>query len=307
MKSPGDRPSLPWPSFGETELVARLTMDQPEFLVLWESLWRQLPPRVYDEAAYANGIGYPWARPEGSYVLVDGSGELLSEMDRHGRQATIDRFTSTGSGRSPILAIGANASPQGLWRKFGHFTEGEDRTLLALTGRLHDFDVVATAELALYGALPATLAPSPGTAVEAATIWVTRNQLTQLAWAEIPYRLGRIRSRFAVEAALADHEIADADEVLAFVNRFGAFCPKGEPLALASIPAVDREFDALTQVELLDLSARMTFGEEHTAEALVRAVYENPQETLHPVNEILHANSIQFESKSWTPFGTTDP
>ncbi|MBK8294854.1 MAG: hypothetical protein IPK93_08855 [Solirubrobacterales bacterium] len=250
--------------------------------------------------------GYPWARPLGSFVLTEGEGELLAGMDQEEQHQVIDRFSSSGSERSPILAIGANASPDGLWIKFGHFPDAEDRTLLALTGHLHDFDIAATAELAPYGALPATLVPSPGTAVEAATLWVTDNQLTQLAWAEIPYFLGRIRTRFLVEAPLAEHGIADADELLAFVSRIGAFCPGGDPLALAAIPAVNRQAEAMPQVELLDLVSTMTFGEGHTAETLLRGLFEDPAETQPPVSKMLDAHAIHFDSEQWTPFGAEE-
>ena len=73
----------------------------------------------------------------------------------------------------------------------------------------------------MYGSMPATLFPSPGTAVGATVLWVTPTQFTQLAWSEITYRLGRLRARFDVE------ESADGfEEVLVFVSRFGTFCPR---------------------------------------------------------------------------------
>ena len=56
---------------------------------------------------------------------------------------------------------------------------GEDRAVLALAGRLWDFDVGAAAQPALYGSMPATLFPSPGTAVGTTLLWVTPAQFTE--------------------------------------------------------------------------------------------------------------------------------
>ena len=104
--------------------------------------------------------------------------------------------------------------------------------MLALTGRLREFDVGVAAQPTMYGSLPATLFPSPGTAVSATILWVTPAQFTQLTWSEFTYRLGRLRTRFEVEETGAGF-----DQVLVFVSRFGAFCPDGEPVALAAMPA----------------------------------------------------------------------
>jgi hypothetical protein len=201
-----------------------------------------------------------------------------------------------------MLAIGSNCSPEGLWRKFGHFEAPDDRTLLALAGEIHDFDIGATAELALYGALPATIFPSPGTRVSAMAVWLTDAQLTQLAWAEIPYWIGRLETRFEFEPAIAETGWWGLDRGLVFVNRFGAFGPDGHPLALAAIPAEDRTVPALSQVELLELAAELTYGQGVGAEELVRRAFEHPERTGPDVTRIMRSNSIPFESDRWTPF-----
>ncbi len=100
--------------------------------------------------------------------------------------------------------------------------------MLVLAGELHDLDVVASAALAAYGErMPATLAASPGTRAWAALLLVTATQLTTLTWGEMPYRLGRLRGApFTVEEGV---EPFDIPSPLAFVSRWGAFAPDGDP------------------------------------------------------------------------------
>ena len=293
-----------WPDFGEPELVDRLLLPQPEFHELWLNMTSQMPVREFNPEVFALGTGYPWPRPDGSFVLSEGEGRLLADLDPETRAALIEEFTRPGSGRTPMLAIGSNCSPEGLWRKFGHFEDPADRTLLAVAGKIHDFDIAATAELALYGALPATIFPSPGTRVSAMAVWLTDVQLTQLAWAEIPYWIGRLDTRFEFEPAIAETGRRGFDRALVFVNRFGAFAPEGHPLALAAIPAEHRTVPALGQVELLELTARLTYGPGVGAEELVRRSCERPKRTGLEVTRIMRSNSIPFESDRWTPFKT---
>lgn len=184
-----------------------------------------------------------------------------------------------------------------LERKFAHFTEKANRGVLVLAGRLHDFDVGVAPQPTMYGSMPATLFPSPGTAVSAAILWVTPAQFTQLTWSEITYRLGRLRTRFE-----GDEGKAGSDEVFAFVSRFGAFCVNGAPVALAAIPAAERTADALTQEQLLDVVAELAIEPGASAETLVRAIFEDAAGINLKIAATVHRESLRFESERWTPF-----
>lgn len=291
-----------WPEFADPDLVARFLLEEEAFHDLWVRIAAQMPPREFTRATFELATAYPWARPSGSFALSEGEGKLLSELDPARREEMIGRFTGPGSGRTPMLAIGSNASPEGLWRKFAHFDDPADRTLLAVSGRLHDFDVGASAELALYGSLPATLFPSPGTVVDTWAVWLTDNQLTQLAWAEIPYWLGRLDSRFEAEELMTEFGLVGFESSLVFVNRFGSFAPHGRPFALAAIPASRRRARAMDQIGLLRLTAELAFGSGSSPEDLVRRAFEDPAETGARVAGIMRSNSIPFESDRWTPF-----
>ena len=287
-----------WPPIEEPELLERLALDDAGFERYLRTLLARLPAREFEPALLARALGYPWARPPGSYLLDDEGAGLLAALEPAARERALAEFSDPESGRLPLLAIGSNAAPEVLAAKFAHFEAPADRALLALSGRLHDFDVGAAAQPALYGSLPATLFPSPGTAVATTLLWVTPAQFTQLTWSELSYRLGRLRTRFT-----ADEVEAELDQVLVFVSRFGNFCVDGRPVALAAVPAQGRTAPALTQEQLLDAVAARTLGPGTDAEALLRAVCEDLAGLVPKLAAGVHREALRFESERWTPFG----
>jgi hypothetical protein len=286
-----------WPPIAEPELLRRLTMDDAEFDEFFQGLVERLPARTHDEVTFARAIAYPWARPAGSFLLSGGETSMLAHLGAGERDDALARFLAPDCGRLPVLAIGSNGAPETVERKFAHFERAEDRSLLAVTGHLHDFDVGVAAQPSLYGSMAATPFPSPGTATRASLLWVTPAQFTQLAWSELTYRLGRLRTRFE-----ADDDLPDRDEVLVFVSRFGAFCPDGEPVALAAVPARGRVASELSQEQSLDAAARLALGPEASAEDLVRAIFEDPSALVPKLVETVNRASLPFASERWTPF-----
>jgi hypothetical protein len=286
-----------WPPISEPELLARLALPDEEFKQWVADLARSLPAREYEPAILERALGYPWERPAGSYEWVDGSVRPLAGLPEPEREDLIGRYAAGAGPRLPLLAIGSNAAPAVLARKFGHFPEGEERAVLALSGHLHGFDVGAAAQPTIYGSMPATVFESPGTAVAAALLWVTPAQFTQLTWSELTYRLGRLHTRFEV----ADAEIA-FDDVLVFASRFGTFSLDGEPAALAAVPARDRTAPAYSQRQLLDSAARLALGPDADAEALVRAIWEDLSGLLPRVAATVRRQSIPLRSERWVPF-----
>ncbi len=286
-----------WPLISEPELLDRLAMDERQFEEFLQTLAAALPPRPYEIADLERAVGYPWARPAGSYRLTSAGVEALEDLTAAERERAIAQFTSETSARLPLIAIGSNGAPETLERKFAHFPGESDREVLALTGRLHDFDVGAAAQPALYGSMPATLFASPGTEVCATVLWVTPNQFTQLAWSELSYRLGKLRTRFDV-----DEGGSSFDEVLVFVSRFGTFCVDGRPVALAAVPASGRTAAALTQEQLLDAAAVLALGPGANAETLVRAIFEDMSKVVPKIAATVRKASMPFASERWTPF-----
>jgi hypothetical protein len=252
-----------WPAITDEKLLGRLGLDDAAYLEYLTAFVEVLGEREWDPAMLTRAYGYPWERPVGSFVLRGGEVTALSSLDASERAELVARYTRH---RFPIVAIGSNGSPVALRTKFGHLAEPEDRDVLVLTGKLHDLDVGAIPTVTLYGSMPAALFESPGTAAHLSVVWLTTTQVTLLTWAEIGYRLGRIEgTRFEV-----DGDDADVPSVLAYVARLGAFCPNGDPVALAAVPATGRTARARTQEELLGSVAPQLLEDGASAEDLVR-------------------------------------
>jgi hypothetical protein len=287
-----------WPPIDEPVLLRRLALTDAEFAAHLLELAAQMGPREHTAKAYARALGYPWERPARSYLLAGGEVTLLQELDAAQQADVLTAHTGPASARLPLLAFGSNAAPATLRLKFGHFEAGPDRDVLVLAGALHGFDVGAAAHPTLYGALPATLFESPGTAVRAALLWVTPAQFVQLTWSELTYRLGRLDGvRFA-----ADEDGADATGVLAYVSRLGTFCPDGQPAALAAIPATGRTAPALTQEQLLDAAAGLAFGPGATAERVVRGMFEDAAGFIRDIGPAIRAAGRPFAAPAFRPY-----
>lgn len=310
-----------WPPISEPELLARLALPDEEFKELVAELARSLPAREFEPAALERALGYPWERPAGSYEWRDGEVRALADLPEAGREELIKRYMAGEQARLPLLSIGSNAAPEVLERKFGHFPAGEERAVLVLAGHLHEFDIGAAAQPTIYGSMPATVFESPGTAVAAMVLWVTPAQFTQLTWSEVTYYLGRLHTRFEVADVHSAAEVAGPmgseiwprsshlsfDDVLVFVSRFGTFQVDREPAALAAVSARGRSAPEYTQQQLLDHAARLALGEGASAEALVRAIHEEPQAALAKLAATVRRQSIPLRSPRWVPFEPERP
>ena len=222
----------------DAELLERQLMPDEEFVEHFFELISHFPAREWTRASFEHGLRYPWNRPGRSYLLRDDRTSLLHELDNDQRAAVLERHLRSSPPRVPLLGFGSNVAPKNLTIKLAHHEDPEDREVLVLAGELQDLDVVASASVTAYGAMPATLAASPGTSVSAAVLLVTATQLTTLTWGEMPYRVGRLAgASFTVEDGVDGVAI---DSPLAFVSRWGAFAPDGVPAPLAAIPARDR-------------------------------------------------------------------
>lgn len=290
-----------WPAIDAPELRARLALDDAGIDAYLAGYIAHLGTRACDATAVRRAFDYPWSRPERSYLLTDGAVEVLDELAPARRDDVVAALAHEDGGRIPLLAIGSNGAPGALRSKFAHFTDAADRTVLVLAGYLHDFDVGVSPRPAAYGALPATIFPSPGTRMRCAVLWVTPAQFTQLTWSEVSYALGRLETRFT-----GDDPGFDRDDVLVFVSRFGSLCVDGEPAALAAIPAEARTARALTQEQLLDHAAALVLGGGARAEDLVRTVFADMAAAAPLASAALDTARRPFASERWTPYPTDE-
>ncbi|HWC47736.1 MAG TPA: hypothetical protein VG448_02520 [Solirubrobacterales bacterium] len=163
-------------------------------------------------------LTYPYAAPDRSYLYREGLAEELPEgFDRRGR--------------SPLLSYGANAAPEALALKLAALP-GEP--LPVERSELHGFDVVYSAHVSPYGAVPATIIESPGTVAPVFVLHPTAEQHALLTATELNYDLVQI------------------GEAQAYRSKHGCLELDGSPIALAAVRSQGRTLPELDQPAVLE-------------------------------------------------------
>jgi hypothetical protein len=162
---------------------------------------QRYPLAAGDEEIVARALAYPYVPPHESYVLGD---------------PVLD-------GRHRVLAYGANGSPEVLRRKLG-----PDVELAVQAQTLHGFELVYSAHISAYGAIPATIHAVPGAAIPVFVLLLDDHQLVRLAETEFNYSIQRL-----------------GGDLIAFVSRHGTLGLTGEPIRLAD--RGQRELQALVR------------------------------------------------------------
>lgn len=169
-------------------------------------------------AILARALDYPYATPEASYLYLDGAAHELPE---------------TGPdlvGRLTLLAYGANAAPEALGRKLAPLPGIE---MPVLQFELEDFDIVYSAHVSPYGAVPATLVESPGTVAPVFVAHPTAEQLALLTASEPNYDLVEVGGFAAYRSKHGCLEIDGSAVALAAVRSSGRTLPElDEPTVL---------------------------------------------------------------------------
>jgi hypothetical protein len=206
-------------------------------------------------------LQYPFEVPGHSFVWsAEGVDPLLGSVP----------MDQVSAGRHPVLAIGSNASPAQLTRKFGdpRFTDpaSPEGSIPVLAATVEGVDVVYGAHVAPYGSLPATLVDTPGTRAQVFITWVTELQWQRLNETE---GLGHAYQLRPVDAVRCHGE--DVGAALAYVTVGGACVLGGSPLGLASIHAPGSRWPRGTQRQAWDLLAA-DMGCDVDGEALLQRV-----------------------------------
>lgn len=187
----------------------------------------------HPHAILARAARYPYEVPLRSFVQTGARTAELSRLDeldlRH---------------RTAVLAHGANASPEVLTRKLAALPAVP---LPVLRAELDDFDVVYSAHISPYGAVPSTLQRSPGTTVPVFVAYPTPEQLTLLTATEPNYELRdlgelTLRTEFGERSA----------RPRTYLSRHGCLALEDSEVALAMIEAAGRRFPSMGEVEVLE-------------------------------------------------------
>jgi len=155
--------------------------------------------------------------------------------------------------RAPLLAYGSNAAPQVLARKLALSHD----PVLVIPATLHGFDVVYSAHISPYGAIPATLQRSPGTAVEVHVIYMTEDQIELITATEPNYEPVSLTD---IECKLEEGEAHT--ELTAYVSRHGCLLLADAEAALAAVPATGRTLPEMTEPEALERVRALTAPDE---------------------------------------------
>jgi hypothetical protein len=169
-------------------------------------------------AILKRALEYPYATPDRSYLYLDGEAHELPEGPDL-------------AGRTPLLSYGANSAPEALARKLAALPGVE---MPVVQSRLDGFDVVYSAHVSPYGAVPATLHESPGTTAPVFVLHPTAEQ------------------RALLTASEPNYDLVEVDGIAAFRSKHGCLHLNGSPVALTAVRSEGRTFPELDEPALLD-------------------------------------------------------
>lgn len=176
-------------------------------------------------------MGYPYPTPSRPFVQL-GHGTLdPAEVDLDWRE------------RLPMLAYGSNAAPTALAHKLAL----SDDPVLVVPAWLHDFDVVYSAHISPYGAVPATLQRSPGTVARVHVVHVTLEQLTLVSATEPNYEPTTLET---VDCRL-DGDV-QLTQLSAYISRHGCLLIDDSEVALSAVRSTGRVFSELSEPQVLE-------------------------------------------------------
>jgi hypothetical protein len=176
-------------------------------------------------------LGYPYGAPSGPFIQLGHQTLEPAELE-------IDREE-----RTPVLAYGSNAAPRVLSRKLAL----SDQPVLVVPARLREFDVVYSAHISPYGAVPATLQRSPGTEVRVHVIYMTDAQIGVISATEPNYEPQLLDG---IECRLEDGEVLS--ELSAYISRHGCLLLDGSEVALAAVSATGRTLAAMSEPDVME-------------------------------------------------------
>jgi hypothetical protein len=180
----------------------------------------------------ARAAAYPYETPLRSFVQL---GTRIADWSA--REGDL-------SDRRPLLSYGANAAPMVLARKLAALPEVP---LPVLRAELHGFDVVFSAHISPYGAVPSTLQRSPGTTAPVFVAYPTPAQEELLSATEPNYELCEL-----TDVALIREDGVELRAADAYVSRHGCLALDGSEVALAAVESAARRFPALGEIEVLE-------------------------------------------------------
>lgn len=235
-----------------------------------------VPPLTENDAdaVLARARNYPYAFPRRSFVYRDG---VETAFDPALKQ-----------GRTPVLAFGSNQSPERLRQKFG---DRDGHVIPVERGRLQDFDVVYSAHITSYGAVPAMLQVSDGASVELAVTWLDDRQLAIMHDSEIKAANYYFAALDGVSLRLSGEEVHTT--AYAYIGTRGHLeHDQGGAIALAAVPCEGRQFKSMTTADALEL-VRLRHAADQGAEDFIHSMVADAARRA-AMQEILAPRAVAF-------------
>lgn len=234
------------------------------------------------EDRLARAKGYPYGPPKASYLLFEG--KVVTE-----RGHTVNDMKK----RTPVLAYGSNAAPEQLMRKYAKTLDKELIPVFKVV--LPGFDVVYSARLSRYGAIPAALAPSKGTVLETFVTYLTDRQLRVMHKTEVSkapasnaYQFGRLSGL----TAMVDR-VGLAESLYIYHAIDGGLGRDGGLVAYEEVTAQKRSLLSVAHPEMLAMVHRDLDGEADLDDFILSV--NDDEETRHAHSAALRETAIPIK------------
>jgi hypothetical protein len=246
---------------------------------------------------------YPYPTPNASFVMYGGKALPIAHSGRNlgdplvwqsGRRrylSDLAPWLNAGASRRAVLAVGSNAAPVQLRRKLA---AGHEDVLPVIRARLQNFDVVYSAHISVYGAVPATLWQVPGATADVCVTFLTPEQEELVLDTE-----GGNYHYSMLPGVSLDLEYdlwSETGPIFAFVSKFGALSLHGGPVALDAVVSMRSPLPRCSEHALLkQIARRLGFS---TARELVLRVLEDDaerQRVLRALNDDALPSGFPYE------------
>lgn len=177
----------------------------------------------------ARALGYPYARPAGSYLFSGGTAQDLPP-------------DTDFNGRIPVLACGSNGAPAQLLRKYGTST---NHCIPVTAARLHDICCSYSAHFSGYGSVAAALHTAPGAMSDVHITWLNETELARMHETEAIGQNYRYVRMEGVDLTCAVHGATPT--IHAYVSLRGSLLIDGSPVTLGGIECQNACFPIMDQ------------------------------------------------------------
>ncbi len=229
----------------------------------------------------AHALRYPFDPPHHSFVFYNGApAPLLSFDSRAIGECFVDlgegprRLSEVAgdAGRTPVLALGSNAAPEQLARKFMTRTTIEPEVIPVVRAQLADFDVVFSGHFTSYGSVPATLLHLPGSEVGVHITYLTEAQLSVMHASEAAGR------NYAFVRLHGLRLTTEFGETLAsahcYISQHDMLIDGGSAMGLASSTVAGSALPRLDQAGILDY-CRGLLAPDHALDVFVMTIVQD--------------------------------